>query len=97
MAENHGLTISDFDGMIASELPRTYSADSTNDSINGAGDAVQSPTSTVDEDAERLFDIATARKWTFNENVDASTSGVASPTHLYSVLNIRLIDSRICV
>ena len=75
MAENHGLTISDFDGMIASELPITYSADGavtadgTNDSIN--------------EDAERLFDIVTARKWTFNENVDASTSGDASPTHLY--------------
>ena len=87
MAENHGLTISDFDGMIASELPITYSADGAgpgkNDSINTAGDAVQSATSAVDEDAENLFDIATARKWTFNKNVDASTSGVASPTHLY--------------
>ena len=89
LANEHGLTIADFDGMIASELPVTYShqhgaddADTANHQ-GGTNESIDKYSVAIDAKSEELFNIATARKWDFNEQVDASTSGIASPTHLY--------------
>ena len=91
LADEHGLTIADFDSMIASELPVTYSyqngaddaaptdEDGTNESINRNGDQ----TYIIGAKSEELFNVATARKWDFNEQVDSSITGVVSPSHLY--------------